>query len=146
MSPAISVNKGRCKHQALSSCSHPDCSPWGDSGWRKTGYWPWTAVVNIKGVISMSSDSWIFLYKEKHQNYSLEMSVFVISSNRSKFNYFFFSPAKTPIHPVPPWLLWSRPSEQSERMSSSPSNKTQFLTLRLYFFFFYSWHTQVIIL
>ena len=94
MSPAISVNKGRCKHQALSSCSHPDCSPRGDSGWRKTGYWPWTAVVNIKGVISMSSDSWIFLYKEKHQNYSLEMSVFVISSNRSKFNYFFFPQKK----------------------------------------------------
>ena len=48
------------------------------------------SLVNTKGMISMSSDSWIFSYKEKHQNYSLEMSVFVTTSNLSKFNYFFF--------------------------------------------------------
>lgn len=43
MSPAISVNKGRARHPALSYCSHLACSPWGDSAWRKTGYGPWTA-------------------------------------------------------------------------------------------------------
>ena len=38
----------------------PDCAPLGDSGWN----WPWIVKVHIKGVISMSPDSWIFLYVE----------------------------------------------------------------------------------
>ena len=33
---------------------------WGDSGWRKAGYWLWIVKVHITGMISMSPGSCIF--------------------------------------------------------------------------------------
>ena len=69
-----------------------------NSGWIKTGYWPWIVKMHIKGTVSMNPDSYIFSYIEKHKNHSLEMSslvcVRVISSNLWVLQYvcFFFSP------------------------------------------------------
>ena len=80
-----------------------------NSGWIKTGYWPWIVKMHIKGTTSMNPDSYIFSYVEKHKNHSLEMSSLVcvcvrerereISSNLWVLQYvcfFFFSP-KTSI-------------------------------------------------
>ena len=48
-----------------------------NSGWIKTGYWPWIVKMHIKGTTSMNPDSYIFSYVEKHKNHSLEMSSLV---------------------------------------------------------------------
>ena len=86
MWPAISVNKRCCSHQATtdtymvglrelrmetkgclpSHCSHPlIVDPEAFPGWIKAEKWPQIAEVHIKGMISVSPDSCIFLYKEK---------------------------------------------------------------------------------
>ena len=65
MSPAISVNKGCCGHQAISLCGRPGLSTLRDSGWRRAGCWPQIAKAHIKGMISISPDSCIFPYIEK---------------------------------------------------------------------------------
>ena len=93
MVPALSVSKGCCCHQATTGT--PDSEPRGNSGWRQTGcpawcqalsscshhprmhpeetqdekaqgtFWPQIAEVHIKGVISVSLDSYT-PYTEKH--------------------------------------------------------------------------------
>ena len=44
----------------------PKGEPGGNSGCENTGYWPQIAEVHIKGMISVSLDLCLFLYKEKH--------------------------------------------------------------------------------
>lgn len=51
--------------QSLCHCSFPRSAPWGDSRWERTGHWPQTAEVHIKGIVSMSPDYCIFPYTEK---------------------------------------------------------------------------------
>ena len=46
--------------KTLSHCSHANSAPWGDSGWKRTGYWPQIAKTHIKGMMSMTPDSYIF--------------------------------------------------------------------------------------
>ena len=50
----------------LVTIATPSSVPWGDSGWEKTWYQPWIARVHIKGMITVSPDSCIFPYIEKH--------------------------------------------------------------------------------
>ena len=87
--PATSVNKGCHKSSVIATtadgelvsheetqegkntCSNqtaatPYGEPWGDSGYEDTGYWPLVGEVPIEGMISVSQDSCIFLYIEKH--------------------------------------------------------------------------------
>ena len=42
-------------------CSHPCKSgaPWGDSGWERTGHWPQTGEVHIKGTVTGRSQFWL---------------------------------------------------------------------------------------
>ena len=44
----------------------PNNDPRGSTGWQNTRYWPQVTEVHIKGIISMSPDSCIFPFKEKH--------------------------------------------------------------------------------
>ena len=42
-------------------CSHP-CkggTPWGDSGWERTGHWPHTGEVHTKGTVTGRSQYWL---------------------------------------------------------------------------------------
>ena len=43
--------------------------PGGNSGLRKARFWPWLVKMHIKGIHSVSPDSCIFPYREKHSNY-----------------------------------------------------------------------------
>ena len=57
------------KQRMLQPSSHqlpPMVHPEGNSGWRKTGYWPYIVKMPIKGMILISPDSCIFSYIEKH--------------------------------------------------------------------------------
>ena len=65
MPPVISVSKGCCSHQTLQSSSNGVL--WRNSGWKITGHWSQIAEVHIKEIISVSPDSCIFPYTEKHQ-------------------------------------------------------------------------------
>ena len=40
ISPAVSVNKDVVAFKSSATAATPDGAPWGDSRWRKTGYWP----------------------------------------------------------------------------------------------------------
>ena len=62
-------SSGRKEH--LPSSSHQTAAAlhgesWGHSGWENTGYWLQVAEVCIKGMTSVSSDSSILPYIEKH--------------------------------------------------------------------------------
>ena len=48
----------------------------GNSGWENTGYWSQTAKMNIKGMISVSPESCISPYIEKHKFLNLRYLVF----------------------------------------------------------------------
>ena len=46
--------------------SHPSGEPWGHLGLESTGYWPQVAELQVRRMISVSPDSCIFPYTEKH--------------------------------------------------------------------------------
>ena len=60
---SISVNKGCYSYQATADV--PKDKFCGDSGWERKGYWPQTAKMHIKDMISINPDSCIFPHVEK---------------------------------------------------------------------------------
>ena len=58
-------------HQITSALTGAlDGAPWGDSGWENTGYWSQIAAVHIKGMISVSPDSYVSPYIVLVQSFS----------------------------------------------------------------------------
>ena len=111
-SPATSVNKGYCSQKAISyhSCSEGT----GDSGWRgiqdgggfrmeKDKILALIVKMLIKGVISVSPDSCLFPYTEKHWNQLKKSIVCVCVCVWLAVIFWcsttFFISAKTPIEP-----------------------------------------------
>lgn len=102
MSPAIAVNKGCCGLQDVSHAApSPNSAPWGETGWRRTGYWPKVAKVHIKEMISVSPDAHIPIHRKALKFINLRHLFFsLISSNLLMFSYLFcFLFCKNSIYP-----------------------------------------------
>ena len=118
MLPAIPVYNKCCLQSAsiAASLPQPQWCPWGDLGWRKTGYWPEIVKMHIQGMISFFFSRNDFndprlLHSLIKTLKSLIVNV-CFSSNLLMFNYIF--PQQNLLYILaPPWPLWSSSSELS---------------------------------
>ena len=99
-------NSGRKEY--LPSSSHQTAAtpyrvPWGNSGCEITGYWPQTAKVHIKRMISMNPESCIFPNIEKPLN-SLTRDIWFSEINSGNI-LMFQLPGLCYKHPHISWLL-----------------------------------------
>ena len=58
MPSTVSVNKGCCSHQDPAA-TPARVTPWGNSGWESTGYWPQIAEVPIKRTVIGKNQFWL---------------------------------------------------------------------------------------
>ena len=96
----------RCQAQwTISCCGYPWRCTWGDARWENRGCWPQRAKVHIKGVNSVSPDSYLLLHRKALNSLIWDVWYFLIKTDHLVFCYKNFCVSL--LAPLPLWSsIW----------------------------------------